>query len=102
MSHEICLLMYFDSKGSYEAEANKSSVMDEGVAGSTREESADFEGDVNGVSVRADEDESSDNFGEADLSRVLEYGAGGSAREEIADVVVEFQEEYQEPWGELI
>ena len=94
--------MYFDSKGSYEAEANKSSVMDQGVAGSTREESADFEGYVNGVSVGADEDESTDNFGEADLSRVLEYGAGGSAREEIADVVVEFQEEYQEPWGELI
>ena len=101
MSHEICLLMYFDSKGSYEAEANKSSVMDEGVAGSTREESADFKGDVDGVSVGADEDERSDNFGEAKLSSVLEDGAGGSAREEIADGVVGFQEENEEPWGEV-
>ena len=40
--------------------------MDEGVAGSTREESADFEGDVD-VSVGTDEDDSSDNFGEANL-----------------------------------
>jgi len=67
-----------------EAEANNSSVMDEGVAGSTREESANFEGDVDGVSLRTDEDDSSDNFGEANLSSVLEDGAGGSAREEIA------------------
>ena len=76
--------------------------MDEGVAGSMTEESADFEGDVDGVSVGADEDESSDNFDEANLSSVLEDGAGGSAREEIADVVVEFQEEQEEKWGELI
>jgi len=76
--------------------------MDEGVAGSTREESADFEGDVDGVSVGTDEDDSSDNFGEANLSSVLEDGAGGGAREEIADVVAEFQEENEEPWGEPI
>ena len=75
--------------------------MDEGVAGSTREESADFEGDVS-VSVGTDEDDSSDNFGEANLSSVLEDGAGGSAREEIAEVVAEFQEENEEPWGEPI
>jgi len=75
--------------------------MDEGVAGSTREESADFEGDVD-VSVGTDEDDSSDNFGEANLSSVLEDGAGGSAREEIAEVVAEFQEENEELWGEPI
>lgn len=102
MSHEICLLNVLIPKDNTEAEANNSSVMDEGVAGSTREASDGFEEDVDGVSVGADEDESSDNFGEANLSSVLEDGAGDSARAQIANVVVEFQEENEEPWGEPI
>lgn len=86
-------------------EASHSSVVDEGVGGSAREGSADFE-DILGVSVGADEDESVDSIDEANCSSVVDEGVGGSAREESVDcegdVVAEFQEENEEPWGELI
>ena len=116
MSHKICLLNVLFPKDHTEAgvmdsscsvnEANHSSVVDEGDGGSAREGSDDFEEDVVGVSVGADEDESVDSFDEASHSSVVDEGVGGSAKEESVDcegdVVAEFQEENEEPWGEII
>ena len=74
-----------DSSDSFD-EVDHSSLVDEGVGASAREEIADFEGDVvAGVGVGADEDDSSDSFAEANHRSLVDECIGDSAREEITD-----------------